>query len=282
MLRKYLYIFILAGLVLPGALSAAEANPEMPAYMRDEIYSAKTEEFERGSMIYLKESSKASYKGQEVEARAALRQDHGLVLPDGRGGVIVVPGEPGLKQNPQVVDARELKLKIRELASQLVAGLSPSLAGNIALPTAFVHQDDFERSSSFGRFISEQLFYEFNQRGLRTREYRMAGSLSVRPDGEFILTREAGSAPLSPGTLYVVGTYYTDGNIMFLNARLVRQNGDILRTAQLVMQINQLTRRMLANSGRKVPEGGLEIKDFNTEARRPEAVTAFDRGLDIH
>lgn len=282
MLRTCLYIFIFSALLLPVEVLAAKLGEDAPAYMRDEVYGAKNDEFERGSMLYLKESNKAAYKGKEVEARQVLRHDNGLVLPDGRGGLIVIPGEAGPQQNPNVVDARELKLKMRELAAQLVSGLSPALAGNIALPTAFVQQDDFDRSSSFGRFISEQLFYEFNQRGLRTKEYRMSGSLNVRPDGEFILTRNVPSAQLSPSVLYVLGTYYTDGNVLFLNARLVRYNGDILRTAQLVLQVNQLTKRMLANSGRKMQEGGLEVKDFNTEARPPQAVTAFDRGLDIH
>lgn len=282
MLRKFLCIFIFAALIAPASGFGATRESEVPAYMRDEIYAAKTGEFERGSVLYLKDQRRASYKGADVTSHQVLRQDQGLVLPDGRGGVIIIPGEAGAAQNPQVVDARELKLKVRELAAQLVSGLPASLAGNIALPTSFVQQDDFDRSSSFGRFIAEQLYYEFNQRGLRTKEYRMGRTLTVREDGEFILSRNVSDAPLSANTLYVVGTYYTDGNVLFLNARLLRSNGDILRTGQLIMPLNQLTKRMLANSGRRMAEGALEVKDFKTEARPPETTTAFDRGLDVH
>lgn len=282
MFRKYLYISLFAIIAMPGMAIAAEDKGKVPAYMQDEIRVIPKNEFERGSVLYLREPRDLNYKGMDTTARPAQRQDHGIVLPDGKGGVIVIPGAEDTAQNPNVVDARELKLKMRELASQLVAGLPSSMSGHIALPTAFVHQDDFERSSSFGRFIAEQLFYEFNQRGLRTKEYRMAPMLTVREDGEFILSRNVEASPLAANTVYVVGTYYTDGHVMFLSARLIRSNGDILRTGQLVMQVNPLTKRMLANSGRKMQEGSLEVKDFKTEARQPEAVTAFDQGLDIH
>lgn len=282
MLRNCLYIFLLACVIAPAPAGAAEGRPGAPAYMQDDLRPAQNGRFERGAVLYLEERREARYQGEDVPSRKAQRQDHGLVLPDGRGGLILLPGAETAPQNPNVVDARELKLKMRELAAQLVAGLGPALSGQLALPTSFVQQDDFERTSSFGRFIAEQLFYEFNQRGLRTREYRLAGSLSVREDGEFILSREVAASPLAANTLYVVGTYYTDGQVLFLNARLLRANGDILRTGQLILQVNPLTRRMLANSGRRMREGNLELKDFNSEARQPGAVTAFDQGLDIH
>lgn len=282
MLRKLFYISLAFCICFPGLAAAAEQDSGVPDYMRDEIRPGGSNSFERGSVLYLDEARIANYKGQSVSSRSVRRQDQGIVLPDGKGGVIIIPGAEGLAQNPNVVDARELKLKMRELASQLLAGLPSSLSGYIALPTAFVQQDDFERSSSFGRFAVEQLYYEFNQRGLRTREYRMERNLMVREDGEFILSRNVAATPLSSNAVYVVGTYYTDGNVMFVNARLIRASGEILRTGQLVMPVSQLTRRMLANSGRRMPHGSLELKDFNTEARQPEAVTAFDRGLDIH
>lgn len=282
MFRKLFYISLAFCIYLPGLALAAEQDSRLPAYMQDEVRLGSSNRFERGSVLYLNDARMANYKGQSVSARTVRQQDHGIALPDGRGGVIIIPGAEGPAQNPNLVDARELKLKMRELASQLLVGLPSSLSGHIALPTAFVQQDDFERSSSFGRFAVEQLYYEFNQRGLRTREYRMGKNMTVREDGEFILSRDVAAPTLNSNTIYVVGTYYTDGNVMFVNARLIRASGEILRTGQLVMPVSQLTRRMLANSGRRMPLGGLELKDFNTEARQPEAVTAFDRGLDIH
>lgn len=283
MFRRCLYILLLGALALPSSALADANDSGTPAYMLDEIAKmSKSNEFERGSVLMLKKQKSSNYRGTDVQVRETLRQDHGLVLQDGKGGIIVIPSNPSLKQNENVVDARELKLKIRELASQLVVGLPSSLSGHIALPTSFVLQDDFDRSSSFGRFVAEQLYYEFNQRGLRTVEYRLAPNLTVREDGEFVLTRQVSAAALDAKTLYVVGTYFTDGNILILNARLIRSSGEILRTGQLIMPVSPLTKRMLANSGRRMQEGNMEIRDFKTEARQPEAVTAFDQGLDIH
>lgn len=282
MIRKYLYFFLCTSLAAPSAALAERQKVDIPDYMQNEIRLERKAEFERGSVLYLKKSQDALYKGKQVNSRTAQRQGHGLVLPDGEGGIIIVPGIEAPAQNPQLVDARELKLKMRELASQLVGGLNPSLSSYIALPTAFVQQDDFNRSSSLGRFAVEQLYYEFNQRGLRTKEYRMDKNLTVREDGEYILARTPGSSPLNSNTLYIVGTYYTAGEVLFINARLIRSNGDILRTGQLIFELSPLSKRMLANSGLKMPEASLEIKDFQTEARPPETVTAFEQGLDIH
>jgi hypothetical protein len=222
------------------------------------------------------------YKGQEGAGKTALEYEHGLVLPDGRGGVVVIPGQKAVAPDPDFVDARELKLKMRELAAQLVVDLPRSLSSYIAMPVSFVAQDDFESSSSLGRFIVEQMLYEFNHRGLLTKETRMSGKLITRDDGEFILSRQKGATDLDKGTLYLTGTYYTDQSTIFINARLIRAGGQIVRAGQIIMQLNPLTRRMLATSGRKIPEQSIEILDFEQEARPVQNRTAFDLGMDIH
>ncbi len=275
MLHKCLYIVLFVIILCPArgfAFDDVEAetgfNQDMP--------------FERGAVLQVKNPQKTTYKGQQVDSVTVRHPDQGLVLQDGKGGIIIIPGQPSFGINTNMLDARELKLKMRELADQLVAGLDKRMGTPVALPMAFVAQDDFSRSSSFGRYISEQLYYEFNQRGLRTREYRLAGNITVRQDGEFLLTRNVQGAPLDAGTIYVVGTYYTDGQVLLVNARLLRSNGDILRTGQLILNVTPLTKRMLANSGRRIQEGTLDIRDFATEARPPQTVTAFDQGMDIH
>ncbi|MDL2306524.1 hypothetical protein LJC48_00650 [Desulfovibrio sp. OttesenSCG-928-C06] len=238
--------------------------------------------FERGTPLRLGDRDTTVYNGQSVTGRKVNSQESSLVLPDGRGGVLIMPGQVPPAQNPNYVDARELKLKMRELASQLVSSLDKSLVNHVALPTAFVSQDDFERSSSLGRFIVEQMFYEFNQRGLPTREYRMSGNLTIRDDGEFVLLRKPGSSALDPRAIYLVGTYYTDSSTIFVNARLIKSDGRVLRTGQLVMPVTPLTSRMLANSGRRFTEGSINVLDFEMEARPPAEATAFDQGMDIH
>ena len=275
--------------LLLGACSSkdkASTMPDMPESM--------TKEPERmsNSAVTGKFGPRATYRGKNV---STVRGDleTGLVVPDGDGGVVVIPGEKAKSRSRGYVDAREFKLKIRELAEQLIADIRDcSLQGTVALPSAFVNLDNFNESSTLGRLVSEQLFYEFNQRGFPIREYRMQDSIQVRPrEGEFALSRELGSLSVhSPGSVVIVGTYSGDRQAMFINARLVRpSDGRVLRTANLVLEGNALTSRLMRNTGRKVESGEMRIRDYTDAAKpvgggpvAPGNASPFDRGEDIH
>ncbi len=228
------------------------------------------------------ENGSATYRGKRTALRQSKNDDVGFAIPDGAGGVVWTPA-PAQAPPAGYTDARELKLKMRELAAQLIAGMDPSLRGSVALPVSFVNQDDFTQTSPLGRFMAEQLFYEFNQRGFPVREYRMADSVTMKEDGEFLLTRAL--APVSvkaPGVVVVAGTYYADRQAVFVNARLIRgTDGRVLRTAQLVLPSNTLTRRMMAGTGKVLKAGSLKIQDFKTTTQ-PTNLTPIDRGEDIH
>lgn len=274
--RKYLYIALCALLASPLPATAGESGLAEDAERRLEAAP------DSHALIHVTPRRDSYYDGQRADTAVARRPDNGLVLPDGRGGMLLMPGQSAHGVNAALLDARELKLKARELAAQLVGGLDPSLSEHIALPTTFVSQDDFSNSSSLGRYFAEQLYYEFNQRGLRAVEYRLKESLAVREDGEFLLSRQTRDTPLNKSTLYVVGTYYSDGQTLLINARLLRSGGEILRSGQLIMAMTPFTKRLLADSGRKIPSGSLKVLDFDAEARPPQVITAFDRGMDIH
>jgi hypothetical protein len=240
------------------------------------------------SAIAGKFGPRAYYEGKNVSTVKG-EIESGIVLPDGRGGVVMIPGEKSEPQSRGYVDARELKLKIRELAEQLIADIRDcSLQGAVALPTAFVNLDNFKETSSLGRLISEQLFHEFTQRGFPIREYRIPGSIKVHPgEGEFYLSRELGNVAPSSRSAVIVGTYSGDKRVLFINARLVRPgDGRVLRTANLVLEGNALTGRLMRASGRSLESGEMRIRDYK-EAVRPAGSAAtgenpFDRGEDIH
>ena len=83
--------------------------------------------------------------------------------------------------SPGYTDAVELKLKSRELAEQMLATMpNDAIQGFVAMPTAFVNQNNTSQSSPMGRLMAESLFYEFNQRGFPTREYRLNGVINVQ------------------------------------------------------------------------------------------------------
>ena len=286
---RFLACFLAALTFVLGACGGgknASTMPEMPAGMAGDANQLSH------SAVKGKIGPRALYKGENVPSVMGEELDSGVVLSDGSGGVVLIPGEKRKAQNRTYVDARELRLKIRELGEQLIADIRDcSLQGTVALPVSFVNLDDFKTTSSLGRLIAEQLFYEFNQRGFPIREYRIPGSISIRPtEGEFYLSRDLGNLSVhSSGSVVIVGTYSGDSRAVFINARLVRpRDGRVLRTASIVLEGNPLIGRLLRNTGKKYDVGEMRIRDYmrTTEplggGGASGNVTPFDRGEDIH
>lgn len=223
-------------------------------------------EFNPGTPLALDESGDVLVDGQNVPLRTVTEQNLGFFLPDGEGGMIWSKSNREQPEpNPDYVDARELKLQVRELAAQLLDNIQQhELRGKIGMPTSFVNQDNFDQSSSFGRYIAEQMFHEFNQRGFAVREYRIGAPVIRMREGEgdFYLTREKGTVAVNDKTnVVLVGTYYQDGKNLFINARLIRpSDGLVYRTGQMVVQITPTTKTMLAKTGRRLQAGTLGIE----------------------
>lgn len=281
--RALMFAVILAGSLLafePDSASAKEyenAPPLMPEAMRKAASSPGTI---RNAVPVVAERT-VTVNEEDLRVREAMPGDMGFAVPDAEGGIIWIPS-PAKTGAPGYADAQELRLKVRELASQLIAHMDTSLRGTVAIPTSFVNQEDFSQSSPLGRFIAEQLIYECNQRGFPVREYRMAPAVTVREDGEFLLTRKSGSVSTQTrGVVFVVGTYLIDRQTVFVNARLVRGDGTVLRTAQALLPGTGITRRMLAGGGRSITAGTLPVNDYKTTTQ-PTNLTPFDKGEDIH
>lgn len=158
-------------------------------------------------------------------------------------------------ENPGYVDAVELKLKCRELADQMLSTVpNDALKGFVAMPTSFVNESDTSQSSPLGRILGESMFYEFNQRGFPTREYRLTGKIDVVGGKNDLALAANQVVPTKgqPWAALVVGTYYVDKDATFVNARLVRAaDGLVLRTGQLVLPNTPVIARM-ATSGATV------------------------------
>ncbi|WP_051257840.1 FlgO family outer membrane protein [Desulfovibrio cuneatus] len=268
----------------PPAGAAGGTNPPpMPESMRF-ASQQPTIALDGSAPIRGKSAPAMNIQGRMVPVTEATEVDSGIVLPDRNGGIVIIPGSPRQAPNPNHANARELKLQVREMVEQLISGInSNALRGAIALPVSFVNQDNMESSSSFGRYIAEQMFYEFNQRGFPIREYRIGCDISMREgEGDFFLTRAQGERTVPAGSVVVAGTYYADSQNIFVNARLIRPgDGRVLRTANMVLPANSLTRRMLARTGKTLEKGSLKVRDFQ-ETISPQAVNAIDQGQDIH
>ncbi|MBO4334320.1 MAG: hypothetical protein J5846_00595 [Desulfovibrio sp.] len=153
----------------------------------------------------------------------------------------------GTAQDPRYIDAVEIKLKCRELADQMLATMpNHVLEGVVAMPTSFVDQNNTQRSSQLGRLIAETLFYEFNQRGFPTREYRLTGNITVRGARDnLVLIPSATIRSNQSWASILLGTYLVDRDATFINARLVRaKDGLVQRTGQLVLVNTPIIQRL--------------------------------------
>lgn len=163
-----------------------------------------------------------------------------------------------------VMSAQELRLKVRELVDQLLTTRdNRDLVGLIALPTNFVNLNNLTGTTPLGRFFSESMFYEFGQRGFPIREYRLRKAPVTRDDtAELVLNRTL--PPLLPNqewSAILVGTYLIDKSGVFIHMRMLRVNGDVLRTAQLFLPTNRLLTRLLVEPPRppKPPNPPLQM-----------------------
>ncbi|MDR2727372.1 MAG: hypothetical protein LBC10_05210 [Deltaproteobacteria bacterium] len=190
-------------------------------------------------------------------ARVGLGYDYvdevttAIVVPNASGGTMLIPGARRENPAPYVEEAYELKLKARELAAQMLETQNnQALVGLVAIPASFASLDDFTESTQLGRYLSEAMIYEFNQRGFPVREYRLSGSIALREGtGELALTRKLPPLPAKQSwATLLVGTYQRDSAAIFVHARMIRAtDGLVLRTAHLVLPLNGLVKRMTTN-----------------------------------
>jgi len=291
-MKKLAYILIALMLLMPFGGAALGEEPEsmpeyrLPNWPYQNRPTSGTGQLDPGTGMKTCGPFDAYVDGKQVPMEAQNTMHAGVMVPDGKGGYVWSGAFRPMQLPAEGTAAgRELKLKIRELADQLLSVESlNSLTDSIALPTSFVNQDNFQQSSSFGRYIAEQMFYEMNQRGLAVREYRTGTEIVSRPgEGDFFLTRSAGNVVMnSRRAVALVGTYYSDRYNVYVNARLINGvTGMVLRTANVVFPQTRVTREMLAHTTVNLQKAYTQVMDYETVTRATD-LTAIDLGEDIH
>ncbi len=104
--------------------------------------------------------------------------------------------------------------------------------------TTFVDLDNFDETSSFGRYVAEDLGMELFKLGFRLREIRQRVQISITPEvGEVALTRQASALMQSAQVDAVVtGAYSRFGNQVVVNARLIDvDTGRVVSAGQMVV-----------------------------------------------
>jgi len=153
-------------------------------------------------------------------------------------------------------DGCTLVTQIRVMAEELFANLEdpdPYIGdlGDGMLVTTFVDLNTLYRTSSFGRYLAEQVMNEFQSHSYKVIDIRKSLSVMIREKrGEFGMSRdpEEIGASASAGAM-LSGTYMVGEDDIIVNARILDNKSSVLLSSSTVIfNKNQFTEKMLQDS----------------------------------
>lgn len=164
---------------------------------------------------------------------------------------VVVPAE-----KDKGADAVIFVNGISQLADDLIGAMpEPDLligemAGTV-LVTTFVDVNKLSRTSTFGRYLTEQMLNELQERGLRVVDIRQATSLTVQSGrGVFGLSRQIAEINHEvAAAASLTGTYLRAGNDVLVNARIIdNATSTVVAGTTFVFPLTETIARMLADA----------------------------------
>lgn len=185
------------------------------------------------------------------------------------GGSIL--GLPGSSPPPTAAVVQETPLAeaVRTLAVKLIANAREEIAEEYGVAVStFVNLNNLYATSALGRYVSEQLISELQQAGLEVVDVRKTPGIMIsREHGEYGLSRDMSELSyIQAVQAMVVGTYAVADGRVFLNARLLRNEDNlVLSAASLELPLDQRVAGMLADEAMPVGKGA------------PVAVRAFHK-----
>lgn len=124
---------------------------------------------------------------------------------------------------------------ILELADKLLLSsrIDSEDLGELAI-TSFVDLHKLNKTTHFGRTLSESMFDELFIRGFNVSEFRGQESLSINKKGEYFITRDIKLLNKTiPNKYILIGTYTTLEDQMLINARILNNTtGKIVASAR--------------------------------------------------
>lgn len=165
---------------------------------------------------------------------------------------IIIPTVPESNQT----EAEVFRAAIQQMATTLFANIGDPdptagyLADGVAV-SSFVDLKKLTRTSSFGRYLAEQLMTEFQQQGYRVIEIRKSTSILIQEKrGEYALSRDTTEInPNVAARAMIAGTYTLAGDHILVNAKVLdNKNAVLLSSATMVFPRTKLTDLLLADS----------------------------------
>lgn len=156
----------------------------------------------------------------------------------------------------------KISRQARAIAADLVSNLSRDCPGYGCLAdgivvTSFVELKNLSRTSSFGRYLGEELMGEMQRLGYRVVEIRKSREVMIAGRfGEYGLSRDpAAIRTRVSATAMLTGTYTLAGDSVVVNARIVdNRSGDLLASAVSIFPLDPVVESMLADAAAPGPE----------------------------
>jgi len=127
---------------------------------------------------------------------------------------------------------------IVDIANQLFATKTDKKNPTRVILTTFVDLDKLEKTSTFGRLISESMFNELHIRKFQVTDFRGREAVTVSEDGEFHITRDTTELKdnIDAVEYILVGTYVKfEDQSLLINARILDSiSGRIESSARVV------------------------------------------------
>lgn len=153
-------------------------------------------------------------------------------------------------------DSCQLILTVRDLADILFLNLADAdpVVGELAdglLITTFVDINKLYRTSSFGRYVADQLMNEFQQHAFKVIDMRKSQSVMVQEKrGEYGLSRDQYEiAPSFSAGAMLTGTYLVGEKEIIVNARILdNKTAALLSSATVTFPRNSLSDLLLKDT----------------------------------
>jgi TolB-like protein len=127
--------------------------------------------------------------------------------------------------------------------------LTPNISSGVLVST-IVDINDLNKSSPFGRLLSEQISSRISQHGFVVNELKLRGNLYVdKSQGELILSREVKDISTTQNAAYVItGTYAEAEESVYVTLKLVRASDSrVLNAFNFNMAKTSSVRGLLRN-----------------------------------
>ena len=164
--------------------------------------------------------------------------------------------QPVAQAPPAHQEATGLVLSIEAMTHELLSSLedadpfSGDLADGLVVAT-FVESNKLTRTSSFGRYLSEQLMNEFQRHAYKVIEIRKSEAIHIQERrGEFGLARQENTVPseIAVGAM-LSGTYMIGQDDILVTARIIdNRSATLLASSTVIFPKNMLTTLMLSDT----------------------------------